>query len=313
TLTNAQFSTPIQQDPLKPAHFLIAGQEIMETNSGYDASCAIPTCLLVYTSKLWTQAYDLGAGNSTTALDLVGEDMYAGYCSNCYLVDGAPFATGIATNAVSGKWRKAAHIGLPARDVTSIRMDPGNRSTVYVTLAAYLPRYVPGGRIPDAPDGGTGHVYKSTDAGEHFTDITGNLPNAPANWSLVHDGHLVVATDLGVFVSTDTNGGSYGVLGANLPAVPVMTLRMQPGSNDRMIAATFGRGVYSFCFSGASCPASTVPATPTTPAVLDMLPPTASARIAAPAGALAVVAAIALLVLGRRRRRASGHLFEGPA
>ncbi|MDQ6746754.1 MAG: glycoside hydrolase, partial [Candidatus Dormibacteraeota bacterium] len=32
TLTNAQFSTPIQQDPLKPAHFLIAGQEIMETN-----------------------------------------------------------------------------------------------------------------------------------------------------------------------------------------------------------------------------------------------------------------------------------------
>ena len=60
---------------------------------------------------------------------------------------------------------------------------------------------------------GVGHVYKSTDAGETFRDISGNLPDIPADFAIVRNGQLIVATDLGVFISADTDGGTYERLG----------------------------------------------------------------------------------------------------
>ena len=31
------------------------------------------------------------------------------------------------------------------------------------------------------PNGGSGHVFSTTDFGAHWTNISGNLPNAPVN------------------------------------------------------------------------------------------------------------------------------------
>jgi hypothetical protein len=76
---------------------------------------------------------------------------------------------------------------------------------------------------------GEGHVFKSTDGGESFVDISGNLPDIPANWTLVRSGQLIVATDIGVFISPDTSGSTYSVLGKELPASPVLKIRLQPG------------------------------------------------------------------------------------
>ncbi|HEX8208180.1 MAG TPA: hypothetical protein VF587_19110, partial [Solirubrobacteraceae bacterium] len=99
---------------------------------------------------------------------------------------------------------------------------------------------------------GSGHVFKSTDAGESFTDVSGNLPDIPANWSVLHDGQLVVGTDIGVFASCDTTGGDYVRLGTGLPTVPVSSLRFRPGHPDELFVATFGRGVYRYVFKDAS-------------------------------------------------------------
>ncbi len=52
---------------------------------------------------------------------------------------------------------------------------------------------------------GTGHVFKSTDATKKFTDITGHLPDVP-QLRAGTPGQLVVATDLGMYESLDTNG-----------------------------------------------------------------------------------------------------------
>ena len=68
-------------------------------------------------------------------------------------------------------------------------------------------------RPEEGADVGGGHVYKSTDAGETFRDVSGNLPDIPADFALVRNGQLVVATDLGVFISADTDGGAYEPLG----------------------------------------------------------------------------------------------------
>jgi hypothetical protein len=83
------------------------------------------------------------------------------------------------------------------------------------------------------------------------------MPDTPANWSVLHNGHLVVGTDLGVFESCDSAGGSYSKLGTNLPNVPISTLRFKPGDPDLLVAATYGRGVYTYRFrdDNGRCPA----------------------------------------------------------
>jgi LPXTG-motif cell wall-anchored protein len=84
----------------------------------------------------------------------------------------------------------------------------------------------------------------------------------------------------------------------------VFTLRLQPGNPDRMIAATYGRGVYQYCFAAAcvkSVPNQTFPNT-----VISTLPNTAGG--AQPTWALLPPAAMVMgagLMLRRRRRRNS--------
>jgi hypothetical protein len=92
-------------------------------------------------------------------------------------------------------------------------------------------------------------VFKSTDAGETFKDISGNLPKVQATSVLVHGKQLVVATAIGVFASKGTNGGKYAPLGDNLPSVATYQISLKPGDPDTLVAATFGRGVYTYKFS----------------------------------------------------------------
>jgi hypothetical protein len=194
---------------------------------------------------------------------------YVGFCGFCDVItQGLPFGRGIATNVGGSKpgmagsadgWHVAAAKGLPVRYITSIRMDPANPSTVYATLAGYGRKWAqPGALGDDTSKVGTGHVFKSTDAGASFTDVTGDLPDVPANWSILRNGHLIVGTDVGVFESCDTSGGSYFRLGSGLPTAPISTLRFKPGDPDLLVAATYGRGVYTYRFSGADpvCPRS---------------------------------------------------------
>ena len=144
-------------------------------------------------------------------------------------------------------------------------MDPSDPRTVYVTLAGYGRRWAfPGAVGEDTSKVGKGHVFKSTDAGETFTDVTGDLPDAPANWSVVHNGHLVVGTDVGVFESCDTAGGGYSQLGNGMPATPISTLRFKPGDPDLLVAATYGRGVYTYRFGADDARCAPKPGAPAT-------------------------------------------------
>ena len=258
--------------------------------------------------------------NVPSAISVRGEHTYVGYCGYCDVVTGGlPFNSGIATNVGGGAvpaigssngWHIAKALcatcgtpngKLPKRYITSIQQDPTNVNTVYATLGGYGRRWIPPGSLgDDVTNVGTGHVFVSNDHGDNWRDISGNLPDTPANYVIIHGSQLVVATDLGVFTSTDTTGNTWGVLGTALPAAPVFTLRLQPGNPDRMIAATYGRGVYQYCFAAAcvkSVPneiiGTTLPNTAGgTQPVWALLPPMT----------MLVVAGI---MLGRRRRHSS--------
>jgi len=208
-----------------------------------------------------TGQYSLtGAFTQRTDSSGSASTVYVGFCGFCdTITEGTPFGRGVATNA-GGTWHIAKATGLPERMITSIRMDPTNPSTVYATLAGYGRDWAfPGAVGEDTSKVGTGHVFKSTDAGETFTDVSGDLPDAPAAWSVVHNGHLVVGTDTGVYESCDNAGGAYSVLGGGLPSAPISTLRFKPGDPDLLVAATYGRGVYTYRFGDDSgrCAAQT--------------------------------------------------------
>jgi len=267
------------------------------------------------------QVNDCGPFNIPSALGVRGEAIYAGYCGFCDVVTGGlPFHSGIATNVGGDKppaigsgdgWHFAsAHCSgcgtanglLPQRYISSVQIDPGNTKTIYVTLGGYARRWIPPGALgDDVSNVGYGHVFVSHDAGENFTDISGNLPDIAANWTLIHNGALLVATDLGVYVAPTTAGKAWSVLGTGLPNAPVFTLRTQPGNPDRVIAATYGRGVQQYDFNGVAG-VTTTPSLPTTAsgaAPASTLPNTGPV----PAPAWPALFGIPALAVGARLRR----------
>jgi hypothetical protein len=133
-------------------------------------------------------------------------------------------------------------------DLSSLAADPHDATgkTVYATVMGFS-----GNGINAA------HLYRSTDAGAHWLNISSNLPNAPAN-SVVVDPNdantLYVAMDTGVYVTTQVTtcatGNCWSVYGTSLPNAPVVELAAaaaMPTGDGRvgeLRAATYGRGLW---------------------------------------------------------------------
>ncbi len=242
------------------------------------------------------------------------DSAYVAFCGTCDPLNTRPVATGIATNVggsqppsvtTANGWHRATAAGLPQRFITSISSDPADPRTVYVTLGGYSRRWLPPGAVYEQPDPRSGHVFKSTDAGEHFTNISGNLPDAPVESLLAYNGGLIVGTDNGVFISPDAAGSHWETLGNGLPAVPVFSVALKPKASaaepDLLYVGTHGRGVYTYSF-----------ATQGKPAARQVIPlagglPNSSAVTTGGGAALAVLGVVGggLLALRRRRRRAA--------
>jgi photosystem II stability/assembly factor-like uncharacterized protein len=90
------------------------------------------------------------------------------------------------------------------------------------------------------------YVWKSTDFGETWQDISGNIPLGPVNVireDPVNRNILYVGTDIGVYVTTD-GGKSWAVLGGNLPSCFVHDLIIHPRDNV-IVIGTHGRGMWA--------------------------------------------------------------------
>lgn len=88
-------------------------------------------------------------------------------------------------------------------------------------------------------------VYRTTDFGATWTDISGNLPDGPINVVREHHANpnvLFVGSEFQVFVSVN-RGGSWTSMKNDMPVNPVHDLKIHPREND-LIVATHGRGLY---------------------------------------------------------------------
>jgi len=123
--------------------------------------------------------------------------------------------------------------GLPQRWVTRVVVDPSDENIVYVTFSGLK------WRDPQP------HVFRSTNKGADWTDISGNLPDAPINAFAVDNNYqnrLYLGSDVGMYVSFDT-GQSWEVLGEGLPVLPIGDIKIHPTENY-LVAGTYGRSMY---------------------------------------------------------------------
>jgi hypothetical protein len=305
-LTASLFATPFSMDPKDARHLLIGGRDIYERRTG-------PT-------GTWNKVYDLGtrlqpgnaaavadtsnvnnanANNSTSATDLYGANAYLGFCGACDIVTGTrPFHSGIATNV--GGWHIAKAIGLPQRYVQGVLMDHKDPKTVYVSLGGYGRRWIPPGSLnDDTSKVGTGHVFVSHDAGAHFTNISSNLPDLPANALLVFQGKLLVGTDNGVFATSASKPGAWASFAKGMPASPVLSLKQSPRNAREIVAANYGRGVYTIVVPAAEV---LKPVTPTRPRGGVTVPGRGLPSTGLPVGAAALGVLLLGVVLVLRRR-----------
>lgn len=90
------------------------------------------------------------------------------------------------------------------------------------------------------------YVWKSTDYGKTWVDISKGIPLGPVNVVREHPRNknvLFVGTDSGVYVSKDA-GATWNVLGGNLPSTYVHDLIIHPRENI-IVIATHGRGMWA--------------------------------------------------------------------
>jgi len=268
-----QFVTPFAFDDATSGRIVYAARDIWVANHKIAD---------IHDSSAFEKVFDLGThdhpgdeaaeasetdpDNVTTAVGMRDGTAYVGFCGSCDPVkDNLRFHNGIATNA-GGTWHVAAAAGLPQRLVNAVKVDPKDPDTVYVGLGSSTVRQFapPHALGDDGVDPAGGFVYRSTDGGATFTDITGDLPRTGVTSLQVVGGQLVAGTTVGVFTSADTDGGSWGRLGDNLPSAPVNQIVVDPANPLQIYVANFGRGIYRYTMTGTGTPTSPTPsASPT--------------------------------------------------
>jgi len=148
--------------------------------------------------------------------------------------------------------------------ISSVTIDPHDATgnTVYVTVEgiANLSQAV---RV----------IYRSTNGGATWTNISANLPETAANSVAVDPQNantVYVATDAGVFLTTQaascaqTPANCWATFGDGLPAVPavVLSAASATAAQQMLVAATYGRGIWQTALWSSSTAITSATANP---------------------------------------------------
>ena len=118
---------------------------------------------------------------------------------------------------------------IPNRYPTDIHVNPNNSADVYATFGGF----------------GTGHVYRSTNAGVNWTNISGNLPDVPHQSVAIdplYTQNIYIGNDLGVYVTTN-NGAQWYEYRNGMPYALVFDVTIVY-PNRHIRATTHGNGIY---------------------------------------------------------------------
>ena len=209
------FIAPLVQSPANSATLFVGTNRIWKsTNDGASWTAVSPQYSGYYTSAI-------GQGKSNPSV------LYGAWSQIATNQAGAAFVA-VSTNG-GASWSGTQ--ALPNRFITDIAVKSSAPNVAWVTLSGY----------------NTGHVFLTQNYGASWTNISGNLPNAPVNGievdSRTSPSTLYVATDVGVFESPD-GGTTWVNVGGGLPHTVIMDIHLDQTSNT-LIVATHGRGMFT--------------------------------------------------------------------
>ncbi|MFL6202023.1 MAG: WD40/YVTN/BNR-like repeat-containing protein [Thermoanaerobaculia bacterium] len=97
-----------------------------------------------------------------------------------------------------------------------------------------------------------GAIYRTTDAGATWTDVTGDIgdfePSSLRSAAFIHSlqgDALAVGTNRGVYLAAARDGySSWNLLGGSMPTAPILDLRYE-AQTDKLVAGLLGRGAWT--------------------------------------------------------------------
>jgi hypothetical protein len=226
---NPRFIAPFSADIHNINHWVAGGEFAWDNQGkGWNTNCSATACD-------WKIVHDTGAGNQINAIADSGPVTYAGWCgSGCNPAGATPFTSGIDTN-FGGTWHTVTSGVLPNRVPTSFTIDPANSAHVVVTFGGFSRHWI--------PNAGVGHVFVTLNGGRTWTNVSGNLPDAPADSSVIWHGKLVVSTDVGIFATSYSGPGNWVRVGTGQPVAPAVDLAVSPDLGY-LLVATHGQGLW---------------------------------------------------------------------
>ncbi len=187
--------------------------------------------LSIYKSSVgggsWQGPYGSFAGAKVMSLGCSSTSTDTVYCGTIPVSGGANATVWRTTDGIN--WTNIGGGVLPNAYPTDIHVNPNNSRDVYVTFGSF----------------GVGHVFRTTNGGGAWTNITGNLPDVPAHSVAIdplYTQNIYIGNDLGVYVSTN-NGTTWWAYNTGMPYALVFGLSIvYPDRHIR--AVTYGNGVY---------------------------------------------------------------------
>ena len=216
--TGALFYNPYAMAPGDHNTIVYGGGDLWKTTAAQTAT----------TTSGWTQiATSTITGGSISAIGISASNtskIYAG-TSNGRL---------LSTTDNGSTW--TTNTGFPY--VTGLAVDITNDNICYASCSAFTGN----------------HVFRTTNSGVSWTNVTGSYPNIPALCVALRTAAprtLFLGTDLGVYKSTD-DGTTWTSFNNGLPTLAVFDLKYKE-STQILLAATHGRGCWTFDY-GSSLP-----------------------------------------------------------
>ncbi len=202
------FAAPLVIDPSNPQTVYLGARRLYQTTNG---------------AASWTVVSpDLGGVRATAVAPSDSNTVYISAFRRLMVTKNAGAGAGATWNDIGA--------GLPDFG-TQIAVDPTNALVAYVTFAD---------RSSPAKT-----VFKTTNGGTSWTNISGNLSSIPVNDIVIDPdipNTLYVGTDIGVFRSTD-GGATWSTLVTGLPRTIVTGLRLHRPSRI-LRASTYGRSMW---------------------------------------------------------------------
>jgi uncharacterized repeat protein (TIGR01451 family) len=230
---NTDFYDPFLMDPSNPNRLYFGSDHVYRTDNPKASQAA---------DVLWQQiSPNLTSGCPGTApngaracaLSALGASagapaLYSGSLdSQVWLTKDATVETPV--------WARVDKAPLPNRPVGAIAVDGSDFEIAYIAYNGFNTA------TPSAP----GHVFKTTNAGATWTNISGNLPDAPVN-SLVLDPFdpqtIYAGTDVGPMF-TINGGATWATLGTGLPPLVINEININPFTRQ-LVLGTGGLGAW---------------------------------------------------------------------